>query len=220
MEYQYLMGGGIMTLLFVLSYRLKRETRASVENARDEVLQNSENGISQSEKAMNTDIKLLLEQIVQKIAMLNSIRLEEGTVTSLLEVKRDIKGVQYKTKNGEELTACAPLTIVSHGCFSNLRLHVTPSTSKFKSFIGLEVDIPSSFAALILGNCELPFPNHGHVILADPSSILFYRISSSEICCLVDVPAGQKLPSISNGEMANYLKSVVAHQAFKVGLAY
>ncbi|XP_048231288.1 putative disease resistance protein RGA1 [Ricinus communis] len=78
----------------------------------------------------------------------------------------------------------------------------------------------SGFAALILGNCELPYPNHGHVILAEPSWILFYRISSSEICCLVDVPAGQKLPSISNGEMVNYLKSVVAPQAFKVGLAY
>lgn len=49
------------------------------------------------------------------------------------------------------------------------------------------------------------------MILADPSPILFYPISSSEIRCLVDVP-GEKVPSISNGEMAKYLKNVIAPQ--------
>jgi len=47
--------------------------------------------------------------------------LEQGTVTSLLEDEGTIKGVQYKTKNGEEMQAYAPLTIVCDGCFSNLR---------------------------------------------------------------------------------------------------
>lgn len=64
---------------------------------------------------------------------------------------------------------------------------------------------------LVLENCQLPFQNHGHVILADPSPILFYPISSSEIRCLVDIP-GQKLPSLASGEMAKYLKTVVAPQ--------
>lgn len=71
--------------------------------------------------------------------------------------------------------------------------------------------MPSCFVGLVLEDCELPFANHGHVILADPSPILFYQISSTEIRCLVDVP-GQKVPSISNGEMAKYLKTVVAPQ--------
>jgi len=48
--------------------------------------------------------------------------------------------------------------------------------------------------------------------LGDPSPILFYPISSTEIRCLVDVPAGKKLPSLGNGEMARYLKTVVAPQ--------
>jgi len=47
--------------------------------------------------------------------------------------------------------------------------------------------------------------------LANPSPILFYPISSTEVRCLVDVP-GQKVPSIASGEMANYLKTVVAPQ--------
>ncbi|KAG8373824.1 hypothetical protein BUALT_Bualt11G0065400 [Buddleja alternifolia] len=44
-----------------------------------------------------------------------------------------------------------------------------------------------------------------HVILANPSPILFYPISSTEIRCLVDIP-GQKLPSLASGNMAKYLK--------------
>lgn len=50
-----------------------------------------------------------------------SVQLEQGTVTSLLEENGTIKGVQYKTKTGEEMSAYAPLTIVCDGCFSNLR---------------------------------------------------------------------------------------------------
>lgn len=51
----------------------------------------------------------------------SSVRLEQGTVTSLLEENGTIKGVQFKSKDGKELTAYAPLTIVCDGCFSNLR---------------------------------------------------------------------------------------------------
>lgn len=74
-----------------------------------------------------------------------------------------------------------------------------------------QVDNPSCFVGLVLEDCDLPHKNHGHVILADPSPILFYQIGSNEIRCLVDVP-GQKVPSVGNGEMANYLKTVVAPQ--------
>ncbi|CAI0405477.1 unnamed protein product, partial [Linum tenue] len=142
-----------------------------------------------------------IQRMRGKAATLPNIRLEQGTVTSLLEEDGVIKGVQYKTKDGQELKAYAPLTIVCDGCFSNLRRNLcTP-----------KVDVPSCFVGLILENCQLPFANHGHVILADPSPILFYPISSTEIRCLVDVP-GQKVPSIGNGEMAKYLKNNVAPQ--------
>ncbi|XVF61407.1 hypothetical protein PTKIN_Ptkin08bG0127100 [Pterospermum kingtungense] len=142
-----------------------------------------------------------IQRMREKAATLPNVRLEQGTVTSLLEENRTIRGVQYKTKYGEELRAYAPLTIVCDGCFSNLR----------RSLCNPKVDVPSCFVGLVLENCELPFPNHGHVILADPSPILFYPISSTEVRCLVDVP-GKKVPSIANGEMANYLKTMVAPQ--------
>ncbi|XP_062210456.1 squalene monooxygenase SE1-like [Phragmites australis] len=142
-----------------------------------------------------------IQRMRQKAASLSNVQLEQGTATSLLEENGTVKGVQYKTKLGEELRAYAPLTIVCDGCFSNLR----------RALCSPKVDVPSCFVGLVLENCQLPHPNHGHVILANPSPILFYPISSTEVRCLVDVP-GQKVPSIASGEMANYLKTVVAPQ--------
>nr|WBR34620.1 squalene epoxidase [Bupleurum chinense] len=142
-----------------------------------------------------------IQRMRQKAALLPNVRLEQGTVTSLRESNGIIRGVQYKTKSGEELKAYAPLTIVCDGCFSNLR----------RSLCKPKVDVPSCFVGLVLENCNLPYANHGHVILGDPSPILCYPISSTEVRCLVDVP-GQKVPSISNGDMAKYLKTVVAPQ--------
>uniref|UniRef100_A0A0E0NS09 Squalene monooxygenase n=1 Tax=Oryza rufipogon TaxID=4529 RepID=A0A0E0NS09_ORYRU len=142
-----------------------------------------------------------IQKMRQKAASLPNVHLEQGTVTSLLEEGGTVKGVQYKTKSGEELKAYAPLTIVCDGCFSNLR----------RVLCSPKVDVPSCFVGLVLENCQLPHPNHGHVILANPSPILCYPISSTEIRCLVDIP-GQKVPSMATGEMAKYLKTVVAPQ--------
>ncbi|KAL2476822.1 Squalene epoxidase 1 [Forsythia ovata] len=142
-----------------------------------------------------------IQRMRDKAATLPNVRLEQGTVISLLEENGTVKGVQYKTKNGQEIMAYAPLTIVCDGCFSNLR----------RSLCTPKVDIPSCFVGLVLENCDLPCPNHGHVVLGDPSPILLYPISSTEVRCLVDIP-GQKVPSIANGEMANYLKTAVAPQ--------
>ncbi|KAK3021923.1 hypothetical protein RJ639_045217 [Escallonia herrerae] len=142
-----------------------------------------------------------IQRMREKAATLPNVHLEQGTVSSLLEENGIVKGVEYKTKAGQELKAYAPLTIVCDGCFSNLR----------RSLCKPEVEVPSCFVGLVLENCELPYANHGHVILADPSPILFYPISSTEVRCLVDVP-GQKLPSLASGEMANYLKTMVAPQ--------
>ncbi|CAA7027851.1 unnamed protein product [Microthlaspi erraticum] len=131
-----------------------------------------------------------VHKLREKATSHSKVRLEQGTVTSLLEEHGTVKGVQYRTKEGNELVRLyAPLTIVCDGCFSNLR----------RSLCKPKVDVPSSFVGLVLENCELPFANHGHVVLGDPSPILLYPISSSEVRCLVDIP-GQKLPPIANGE--------------------
>nr|XP_027074161.1 squalene monooxygenase-like [Coffea arabica] len=62
-----------------------------------------------------------IQRMREKAASLANVRLEQGTVTSLLEDDGTVKGVEYKTKSGKQLKAYAPLTIVCDGCFSNLR---------------------------------------------------------------------------------------------------
>jgi hypothetical protein len=44
-----------------------------------------------------------------------------------------------------------------------------------------QIHHPSFFVGIILRNAKLPAPNHGHVVLAKPSPILFYPISSTEV---------------------------------------
>ncbi|THU68500.1 hypothetical protein C4D60_Mb08t04540 [Musa balbisiana] len=142
-----------------------------------------------------------IQRLREKAASLSSVQLKQGTVTSLIKEDGIVKGVVYKTKSGKESKAFAPLTVVCDGCFSNLR-HTLCSS---------KVDVPSYFVGLLLEDFQLPFPNYVYFILADPSIVLFYSISSTETRCLVDVP-GQKVPSIANGEMENYLKTLVAPQ--------
>ncbi|KAG6517463.1 hypothetical protein ZIOFF_020855 [Zingiber officinale] len=112
-----------------------------------------------------------------------------GNSHFLIEKNGSIEGVVYKTNSGEEQReAYAPLTIVCDGAFSNLRR--TLCSPKIVSF---------------------HFPTTAHIILGDPSIILFYPISSTEVRCLVDVP-GNKIPSVATGEMSNFLKTTVAPQ--------
>ncbi|MFQ6648801.1 hypothetical protein Gotur_021344, partial [Gossypium turneri] len=120
-----------------------------------------------------------IQRLRKKVASLHNVSLEQGTVTSLIEENGIVKGVHYKNGNGKLLTTYAPLTIVCDGCFSNLR----------RSLCYSKVDIPSYFVGLTLTNCNLPKENYGAIILAHPSPIVFYQISSTEIRCMVDVPS-------------------------------
>lgn len=143
-----------------------------------------------------------VQQLRSRASSLASVELQQATVTRLIEEDGGaVKGVVYRGPKGEDVEVRAPLTFVCDGCFSKFRRGLSNS----------EVENPSYFVGLILNDCRLPHPNHGHVVLADPSPILFYPISNTEVRCLVDIP-GTKVPSISNGDMANYLNSAVCSQ--------
>ncbi|KAF9199149.1 Squalene epoxidase, partial [Haplosporangium sp. Z 27] len=94
----------------------------------------------------------------------------------------------------------APLTVIADGCFSKFR----------KQYIEKPVTTTSHFVGFIMKDVQLPFPNHGHVILAQPSPILMYQISARDTRILVDVPG--KLPSASSGALRSYLETVVTPQ--------
>ncbi|KFM26303.1 Squalene monooxygenase [Auxenochlorella protothecoides] len=136
------------------------------------------------------------------------VTLRRGTVRALVddagadwEEGRVVTGVRYRAGDGGERVALGHLTVVCDGMYSALRSKLAVP----------DLRTPSHFIGLKLHGCTLPHPHHGHVILADPSPILFYPISSHEVRCLVDYP-GEALPSSTNGDLAAHLRDVVAPQ--------
>lgn len=125
----------------------------------------------------------------------SNCQIVQGQVTDLVfdPLSNRCTGVKY-TQNDQTHTASAALTVVADGCMSLLRkqaqtqpIYPAPS-SQFQQPTG--VDKLSSFVGLILTNCQLPTPLNGHVILADPTPILAYPISSTEVRMLIDFPNG------------------------------
>ena len=127
-----------------------------------------------------------------------NITLIEGNVISLLyDSQGKVVGVTYRDSQLVTQQARASLTIACDGCSSNLRK---------KASADYKVDVYSKFYGLVLQTKNLPFPNHGHVIMADPAPVLFYPISSTEVRCLVDIS------STFQGDVTEYMLNTIAPQ--------
>ncbi|KAI1894124.1 hypothetical protein AGOR_G00112590 [Albula goreensis] len=102
----------------------------------------------------------------------------EGTVTNLEEEDGCVIGVQYRDKeNGEIKEIQAPLTVVADGCFSKFR----------KNLVSGKVKISSHFVGCIMKDSPQFKPNHAELVLANPSPVLIYQISSTDTRVLVDI---------------------------------
>lgn len=172
-----------------------------------------------------------VQKLREKAREVRGVTLIQGTVKKLLgedgeewsgEPGARVAGVSY-TVGGETWdeekkmlvsdpsamkthTVFAPLTVVCDGHFSSLRTKLSPKSSP---------DHPSHFVGVILKGAPselLPNGNHGHVVLGDPSPVLFYPISSTEVRCLVDIPSSVKMPSVAKGEMAKYVLEKIVPQ--------
>ncbi|KAI8913269.1 squalene epoxidase-domain-containing protein [Gorgonomyces haynaldii] len=144
-------------------------------------------------------------QLRRKARENNMVTCLEGTVNELLTCQATgvRLGVQVTRKQDNQSikeSYFAPLTVVADGCFSKFR----------REFIDKPIPAKSHFVGFVLKDCKLPHPNHGHVILADPSPILLYQIGTHDTRILVDIPG--KLPSSGNGEMLKYMKEKVGPQ--------
>lgn len=123
-----------------------------------------------------------VQQLRQNLTTHKNITVIEGSVTELLETEDTIHGVRYTPKaTDEEQVLKAKLTIVSDGIFSGFRNQLSTPEKKVTGY----------FMGLVLKNCQLPYPNHGHVIVAEPSPVLVYPISSTETRILIDFPGGE-----------------------------
>ncbi|MFN8288497.1 MAG: FAD-dependent monooxygenase [Chitinophagales bacterium] len=142
-----------------------------------------------------------LQTIRREMLKHENVSVLEGTVTDLLETEGRVSGVKYVAKEDkEERTINAHLTLVCDGMFSAFREKLSENEKKVSSY----------FLGLILKDCNLPYPNHGHVIVAKPSPCLIYPISGSETRMLIDFPwseAPRKSP-----ELIEYLNNTIAPQ--------
>lgn len=93
------------------------------------------------------------------------------------------------------------ITIVADGCFSKFRKTLAGSK---------DVLVRSHFVGAILEDCKLPMPNHGHVVLCDPSPVLLYQIGTHDTRILIDIPG--KVPSASSGALKTYMEENVLPQ--------
>ncbi|KAG0345107.1 Squalene epoxidase, partial [Podila humilis] len=152
-------------------------------------------------------------RFIQKLrgaaSRVSNVTIVEATVNEIVHDEDGIRviGVSCTPKKDVNATQSpaavsyfAPLTVIADGCFSKFR----------KQFISKPVATTSHFVGFVMKDVELPFPNHGHVILATPSPILMYQISERDTRILVDVPG--KLPSASSGALRSYLEKVVHPQ--------
>lgn len=121
-----------------------------------------------------------VQKIRGYIQSLPNVTVIEGTVTELLENDESVTGVRYTdAADGEGKTVRAMLTVVCDGMFSIFREQLSQNEKKVSSF----------FLGLIMKNCRLPYKNHGHVIVADPSPCLIYPVTSTETRILIDFPS-------------------------------
>ncbi|XP_029307553.1 squalene monooxygenase [Cottoperca gobio] len=119
----------------------------------------------------------------------------EGTVTSLQEEDGCVTGVRYKDKEtGDIKEIHAALTVVADGCFSKFR----------KSLVSGKAQTSSHFVGCLMKDCPQFKANHAELVLANPSPVLVYQISSSDTRVLVDV----------RGEMPRNLSQYMADNIY------
>lgn len=126
-----------------------------------------------------------LQQIRSSALQNASVKQIHGSALQLLENERhEIIGVNYRESLTSEIKSIhASLTITSDGFFSNFREDLSNN----------EKTVTSYFIGLILKDCAMPFPQHGHVFLSGPTPFICYPISSHEVRILIDFP-GEQLP--------------------------
>ena len=125
----------------------------------------------------------------------------EGTVVNLVENENKITGIRYIPKGTENTSSItASLTVVCDGMFSSFRDALSDSSKTVSSY----------FLGLLLHDCKLPFPNHGHVIAAEPLPLLIYPVSSTETRVLIDFPADQ--PPRRGDDLSIYLREQIGPQ--------
>ena len=127
-----------------------------------------------------------LQNIRKHISEQPNITVIEGSVNKLIEKDNAITGVSYIAKGAkDEEQLFAHLTIVSDGPMSKFRENLSKSSKIVNGY----------FLGLILKDCELPYPNTGHLSIGDHPPFVIYPVTSNAWRILIDFK-GEKPPKI------------------------
>lgn len=142
-----------------------------------------------------------VQNIRRYIQQLPSVTTVHGHVNDFAEEGGAITGVRYTPEGAtEEQVLHAKLTIVCEGPFSTLRDKLSKPEKKVSGY----------FLGLVLRHANLPYANHGHVVIAEPSPFLLYPITSTETRVLIDFPGEQ--PPRKGPELKQHLLEVIGPQ--------
>ena len=118
-----------------------------------------------------------LQNIRKYILAQDNITVIEARVTALIEKDDKVMGVQFLRKQAtDEETIYTDLTIVADGPMSRFREQLSKPDKKVNGY----------FLGLLLKNCELPFPNHGHMVMGDHPPFVIYPVTTSAWRILID----------------------------------
>lgn len=125
-----------------------------------------------------------LQNIRKYILSQPNITVLEGRVTELVEKDNAVKGVGFLRKHADDAEFLnADLTIVTDGPLSRLREKLSDPVKKVSGY----------FLGLLLKNCTLPHPNHGHLVMGDHPPFVIYPVTSAASRVLIDFK-GEKAP--------------------------
>ncbi len=144
-----------------------------------------------------------------------SVTCFEAEAKALVKTDGRITGLKIQQKAMEEtLTLSAQLTVVCDGIFSAFRTEIAD----------VQKEVSGYFLGLVLEDCPLPFPHHGHVFTGSTSPFLAYPITGSEVRMLIDFP-GSEAPRRGEALQQHLLQNILPqlpqtmHQSFMQAVA-
>ena len=122
---------------------------------------------------------------------------DEPSVDLMMNARvRGIEGDRVSfTRNGDAGSVAAKLIVGADGRSSVVRRSLGLSTRP---------QTCSRMLGVTLNDVKLPFEGYGHVICADPSPILIYRLGDHSVRLLVDLPAGHSTREVMGALARSY----------------
>lgn len=139
-----------------------------------------------------------VQQLRAYMQGLPKVTVIEATATSLIEEEGQVLGVNYSDNNDVNQELRAGVTIICDGALSAFRKELSSTEKKITGY----------FLGLVLENCDLPYPNHGHVIMSGNSPVLLYPITSTGTRALIDFK-GDSAPRMGE-ELKQHLLTTIA----------